>query len=433
MLTVVKINSLPAKKNPYYVWEKTAERGTGRLGVQITPAGTKSFKFRYYQNGKIVFIPIGRFPGVTLANARKVADSYSELLSNGIAPKDYLDEKEAEQRYVEQELARSGSFEQLIDLYTEYKRIQGKRNYESDKQKIIRNIYPYVDKNRKAKEFEPNDFMEALGIPISEGFAPKSNKLRSYLHAAFAFGLKNDNNPASFNSKVKFGLKYNPISLIHKQTQAEKAGERFLSIDELVQLLHDMTYRYSDLKLASSTRNFIKLCFYLGGQRPYEIANTLWSDVNFQDRTLTIRPEIFKTGTAHVVPLTETALAILNECSKENKFKSPYVFYKKTKPKEPMPSNTLAQALLSYKRSTNIENFVGRDFRRTFKTLGGQFKISKEVRDRIQGHAISDVSGKHYDRYEYLDEKTEGLTLWERTLNSRLKQYQDKLQCNRTN
>ncbi|KAB0479324.1 tyrosine-type recombinase/integrase [Vibrio chagasii] len=420
MLTVTQINSLTPKKSSFYAWDKTGERGKGRLGVQVTPAGSKSFKFRYFQSSKAILIPIGRLPGVTLAKARKIAESYSELLSQGIDPLEYLQEKEAEQEYLEQESLRAGSFEQLIDLYTLDKCKRGKRNYEEDKQKIICNIYPYLDKTRKAKSFEPSDFMQALSIPIQEGYAPKSNKLRSYLHAAFEFGLKNDNDPASNNSKVKFGLKYNPISAIPKQTYAEKAGDRFLNIDELVQLIHDMSYRYHDLKLATSTRRFIKLCFYLGGQRPYEIANTKWSDINFRDKTLTIRAEIFKTNHAHVVPLTHTAVEILKECLKDNEFNSPFVFHKKTKPTEPMPSNTLAQALLSYKRNTEIDNFIARDFRRTFKTLGGQFKISKEVRDRIQGHAISDVSGKHYDRYEYLDEKRDGLELWEAVLNERL-------------
>ncbi|MGF1694762.1 integrase arm-type DNA-binding domain-containing protein [Vibrio kyushuensis] len=426
MLTVVEINALPAKKNPYYVWDKTAERGKGRLGIQVAPTGAKSFKFRYFKDSKAVFIPIGRFPGVTLARARKTAESYSELLSQGINPLDYLKEKESEQEYLAQELQRSGSFEQLIELYTLDKCKRGKRNYEDDKQKIISNIYPYVDKTRRAKEFEPSDFMEALSIPIQEGYAPKSNKLRSYLHAAFEFGLKNDNDPASNNSNVKFSLKYNPISAIPKQTYADKAGDRFLSIEELIQLLYDMNNRYHDLKLAPSTRRFIRLCFYLGGQRPYELANTKWSDINFRDRTLTIRAEVFKTNQPHVIPLTETAMGILQECQADNAFNSPFVFHKKTKPTEAMPSNTLAQAILTYKRNTEIENFIGRDFRRTFKTLGGQFKISKEIRDRIQGHAISDVSGKHYDRYEYLDEKRDGLKLWEQVLNNRLEEHRQQ-------
>ncbi len=55
--------------------------------------------------------------------------------------------------------------------------------------------------------------------------------------------------------------------------------------------------------------------------------------------------------------------------------------------------------------------------------MGGEIKIPKEYRDRIQGHAINDVSGRHYDMYEYIDEKRLGLELWEKALNSRLEDY----------
>ncbi|MCY1359615.1 hypothetical protein D9M69_461970 [compost metagenome] len=60
--------------------------------------------------------------------------------------------------------------------------------------------------------------------------------------------------------------------------------------------------------------------------------------------------------------------------------------------------------------------FTLRDLRRTCKTLMGIAGISKELRDRIQGHAFSDVSSKHYDRYDYLKEKSEGLRVWARWL-----------------
>ncbi|EHH2456325.1 integrase, partial [Vibrio parahaemolyticus] len=42
--------------------------------------------------------------------------------------------------------------------------------------------------------------------------------------------------------------------------------------------------------------------------------------------------------------------------------------------------------------------------------------ISKALRDRLQNHALNDVSSKHYDRYEYLSEKRHALNLWESKL-----------------
>lgn len=59
----------------------------------------------------------------------------------------------------------------------------------------------------------------------------------------------------------------------------------------------------------------------------------------------------------------------------------------------------------------------GRDIRRTCKTLMGELGISKELRDRIQNHALQDVSSRHYDRYDYLAEKRDALEQWERRLN----------------
>ena len=63
-------------------------------------------------------------------------------------------------------------------------------------------------------------------------------------------------------------------------------------------------------------------------------------------------------------------------------------------------------------QQTDIVKFISRDVRRTVKTLAGKAGISKEIRDRIQGHALSDVSSKHYDKYDYFPEKREGLKVW---------------------
>jgi hypothetical protein len=48
----------------------------------------------------------------------------------------------------------------------------------------------------------------------------------------------------------------------------------------------------------------------------------------------------------------------------------------------------------------------------------GAAGISKEIRDRIQNHALNYVSSKHYDRYDYLTEKRMALEIWESRVNS---------------
>jgi hypothetical protein len=60
------------------------------------------------------------------------------------------------------------------------------------------------------------------------------------------------------------------------------------------------------------------------------------------------------------------------------------------------------------------EDWSPRDLRRTCKTWQGFAGIGKEIRDRLQNHALTDVSSKHYDRHLYLKEKAEALGIWER-------------------
>ncbi|EJR3606043.1 tyrosine-type recombinase/integrase [Vibrio vulnificus] len=420
MLTVNQIKGLKPKDSSHYVWENSRERGKGRFGVKVQPSGSISYTFRYYAGSKAKFINIGKFPGMSLANARKISIQYSDLLSNGIDPKEFLEQEAKAKERAEADALKGGSFQQLIEMHTEYKKDKGNRSYADEKQKIVDNVYPYVDIHKKAKDFEPEDFIKALSIPIEQGFEPKSNKIRSILHAAFNFALNNDHNPKYLNHDVRFGIKHNPISAIPKQTEAEKSGTHYMSWQEVAQLMIDMENRFHDLDFAYQTRQVLRLCFYLGGQRPHEVVTIRWSEVNFEQRYVLVREEYQKVKKPHVVPLVDSAIKILQDLQAHNHDDSPFVFYKKTNHLEHMPTNTIAQALLTYKKRTDIRQFVARDFRRTVKTLGGEAGISKEFRDRIHGHAISDVSGKHYDMYEYISEKRQGLEIWEEALNRKI-------------
>ncbi|CAM4458309.1 tyrosine-type recombinase/integrase [Vibrio agarivorans] len=420
MLTAKEIKSFKPKSTPYYRWDKSGERGKGRLAVQVSPSGSKSFKFRYFKNTKPVFIALGKLPGMTLSQARDLTKEYSGMLSQGLDPKEELKQRTDTKKQEALDAKKAGTFEQLMLMFTEDKKSNGNRGYENELKKIVDNVYPYIDIHKKAKDFKAEDFIQPLAIPIEEGFEPKSNKLRSILHAAFNFALRNDNDPKYQNRDIKFGVIGNPISDIPKQTQAERAGTHYMTWEEVSQLLFDMEYRYSDLNFAYQTRQVLRLCFYLGGQRPHEVVTIKWSEVDFEQKTVLIREEFEKTKKPHIVPLTDSAIKILKDVKEQSSCESPFVFFKKTNVQEHMPTNTIAQAILTYKKATKVRPFVARDFRRTVKTLGGQAKISKEYRDRIQGHAISDVSGKHYDMYEYLDEKREGLEIWERALNKHI-------------
>ncbi|MFC0171560.1 tyrosine-type recombinase/integrase [Vibrio comitans] len=300
-----------------------------------------------------------------------------------------------------------------MHAHAKYKKKNGKRNCQVDLESVEKGIYTFLSPNKKACEITPRDLIPYLAEMINRGAATKANKVRSISHSAFNFGIKYDNDPANYSPDFTslFNLTSNPVSAIPKQTDADRVGKNYLNLEELKTLLYDLKYDFDNLNLDQTTRDIIFLCFHLGGQRPYEVVNTLWTDINWKTKVLIVRPEIFKTNKPHAIPLTKTAIDILRRRKKSSK--SPYVFPKKTNLQEPTPTNTIAQAVKYYRESHEIKHFIPRDFRRTFKTLGGEIELTKEIRDRIQGHSFNDVSSKHYDLYEYIKEKREALEQWE--------------------
>ena len=56
----------------------------------------------------------------------------------------------------------------------------------------------------------------------------------------------------------------------------------------------------------------------------------------------------------------------------------------------------------------------------TTVTTKGQVTIPKEVRDRLQNHALQDVSSKHYDRWNYMAEKRAGMAKWDKFVRAML-------------
>jgi hypothetical protein len=61
------------------------------LSVQVTQNGVKSFQFRFSLYGKSALTTLGRFPGLGLADARKMAGEKMALVDRGIDPRGSVD------------------------------------------------------------------------------------------------------------------------------------------------------------------------------------------------------------------------------------------------------------------------------------------------------------------------------------------------------
>ena len=116
-----------------------------------------------------------------------------------------------------------------------------------------------------------------------------------------------------------------------------------------------------------------------------------------------------KNGKPHAIPLPALAAELLGSVIPN---KHGWFFPSAMDPTRPVSAATLYSFMWRQRERGVIPFVTNRDLRRTWKTLAGKAGVPKEIRDRIQNHALQDVSSKNYDRWTYMPEKREGMKKW---------------------
>jgi len=423
MWTDKQLKGLKAKTTRYRVSKPIGVRIQGSLVLDIHTGGAKVFYYQYYRDSKRVLIKIGTYKktpssvGWTLGGASTKAREYADLLRRGIDPKRYLGEQELvnREKVIETERAkRQGTLEQLLESYLAAMEAGKKRSVVSVRyslQNYVINPFPNLI-NRNANTIEADDIEMILYRMISNGITTHTNRVRSILHAAFNHGLRQEHNPRRYTKEgTKFNLKYNPVSFIPKQPDFERVGDHVISEEE-IKIIWDKLV--NGTLIISLVALLVKLALATG-QRVGELSRLKWADIDFNEQIMTIPSGVSKNKLNHDVPLDEISMSVINllhEITGENEHLFPGSYKGKLLNGKIMYSTTIAKVIRDFCKQEKINKFITRDIRRTFKTLAGKAGISKELRDRLQNHALRDVSSKHYDRYSYIKEKRQGMKVW---------------------
>lgn len=387
MLTEKQIRALKPTEKEYEVSDGRSARGEGVLMIRVRPNGAKEFFFRRRVNGKKPKVKLGNWPALGLAEARDLCRVKKEVV---VAP---------------------GTLQNLMDAYVTKLREQDAVSVEDVAWSFNRYVIkPFPElADRPVALIGPAEIRNIIAKMISAGITTYCNRVRARLHAAFQMGLEQEFNPRSYQqSATKFGLVSNPVASVPVQSDWENPGERALTQKELA-ILWQMLPEH----LSLVTSELIKFLIASGGQRPEQLLAV--PRQQYYDDHVLIRNKKTKDGrpVIHAVPYNELMLGCLHTM-KEVSETSVFLFEGKTEGKS-LHANSLSRAVtkLYGRHADKFEGpFTLRDIRRTCKTLMGVAGIEKELKDRIQGHAFSDVSSKHYDRYDYFKEKQASLEMW---------------------
>jgi integrase len=146
---------------------------------------------------------------------------------------------------------------------------------------------------------------------------------------------------------------------------------------------------------------------FLTGQRREEIAGLQWSEVNLADRVITLPPHRTKNGRQHLVPLSDSAFAILAARRREGAA----VFGRDGRDRFTNWSNT--KAALD-RRLPGMPQWRVHDARRTVATGMARIGVSIPVIERCLNHQSGTFAGivGVYQRHDFADEKRAALDAW---------------------
>jgi integrase len=366
-------------------------RGTGRLVLVLKPMPTRvtaDWMAQQWRDGKRTKKKLGAYPSMSLAQAREVFKrDFADMIQKGRSIKIAGD-------------TRPGTVADVFEAYVQYLKDAGKMSWK-ETEKGLNKIADTLGRNRLAREIEPDEITEVIRPIYERGRRAMADHVRGYIHAAYSWGMKSEHDYRT-SSPRRFKFVYNPAAGI--PTEPKKVGTRWLDEEEFVRL-----YRWLECPDAPVHPPYTRAVriLMLTGQRVEEIARLHVDQWDAAERIIDWSKT--KNGKPHAIPIPSLAAELIESIKPNEKG---WFFPSATDPTRPVSHGTLYSFMWRQRDRGVIPVVTNRDLRRTWKTLAGKAGVSKEIRDRIQNHALQDVSSKSYDRWSYMPEKRAAMNVW---------------------
>ena len=349
------------------------------LHLRVTIHGTRTFSAMFRVNGKLTRKTIGRYPRVSLSDAR------SSALGIIRSAQDTADARERRSR-----APCTVTYGELVETYTEKHLKVNARSWRNIRSGLLgKRMAPFM--RRKVASITRREIIDLCDSIVAEG-SPQAavNHLR-YLKMLFNWSASRDlivSNPCT-------GVKP-PARTIER--------DRILCDKELIAVWR------ATFTLPSPWGEMFRM-FVLTGQRRSEVATMRWSEVS--GHIWTIPREKVKKDRAHSVPLSTTAMATLGSLGDLPRFEEDGFIFSTTGGST--PSSNFCKVKRQLDKASGVTGWTIHDIRRTVRSKLAELGVPREVARKILNHEDGKVD-RIYNRHEYLAEKREALERWERML-----------------
>ncbi|WP_440210590.1 tyrosine-type recombinase/integrase [Actinobacillus pleuropneumoniae] len=387
-LTNTEIERAKAKEKEY-----TLSDGGG-LYLLIKPNGAKLWRFNYYKPiiKKRALISFGRYPDISLQQARKQRDECLSLLAVNADPLEHRQQVEREEQ-----AKRENTLLKMVELWHN-KRLDDVKHRDIQaetlrKNKLIldRHILPALG-HLAITEISPRIVIDALEPAKERGLGDTLKRAIRLLNEVLNFAVNAD--LIEFNKCLKVSEHFSTPKAVNNPTIPPKELPAFLEA-------------LRDSNLSLQTKLLIKWQL-LTITRPKEACEALWREIDWEAKTWTLPAEKMKMRRPHVIPLSRQSLRILEKMKKITG-NSPFVFQSEVKLKQPMNSQTANRAikLLGYEG-----RLTAHGLRSIASTYLNEQLVNYDVVEACLAHVIKDQTRKAYNRSDYLDQRVDVMQQW---------------------
>lgn len=326
-------------KKDYYYDER--EKG---LVMAVTGAGTKTFYLYKRIEGRPERLMLGRFPDMTVEQARKRTTAAKGEIATGANP-------QKERRAIRGEMTFDALFTEYLEKYSKVH----KRSWSYDEREVNKFLSRWF--KRKISSFDRAEIERLHAKVGKENGIYQANRLLERIRSIF-------------NKAIEWGWQgHNPAVGIKKFK--EQSRDRFLQPDELPRFFEALANEPNE-----TARDFFMISLLTGARKSNTLAMR-WRDINFT--TATWRIAETKNGDAQTIHLPAQAMEILT--ARKLASESPWVFEGAGK------SGHLADPKKAWRRiltEAGIEDLRIHDLRRTL----GSYQAATGANGYIIGKSL---------------------------------------------
>ena len=393
--------------------EKPFKLNDGKgLYLYINTSGGKLWRFDFSYNGKRKTLSIGKYPTVSLVEARAAAENARRLLVSGQDPSEA---KQQEKR--ERQAAALNTFEAIARRWHSDNLIRWKENHAA---RVLRyfetDVFPVIGE-MPIQEIRVSDIKTVLDGVMTRGVNNTAEKIREWTGAIFDYAVMLEvveTNPA-------YSLrKYIPT----KQTDHRPALPREELTEFFRRLILAEIEPQNRIALILNMLTFLRSTELRGGQ---------WNEIDFDAAIWTVPAQRMKhEKTApkppHAVPLADWTLELLAEL-KELTGNTPFLFPSRTKTDGFISDATISRIIerMGYKGRVTPHGF-----RSLASSVLNEQGFNPDAIERQLAHIENNKIRAAYNRADYLNERIEFMQWYSDFLRERYNQALQMIQDGKT-